>query len=124
MRYGEPPERWRDPGRQGDIPLLVACYRLLAAVASGVEQPVHVCAFEHPWIRTLAPIEGKRRRHLHAPAAAVLQGRQPEGGPPVASLLLPDLGTAPLSGHRPMLQALLNRVEQLSPVWMWGTSQS
>jgi hypothetical protein len=105
--YGEPPERWRDPGRQRDIPLLVACYRLLAAVASGLEQPVRVCAFEHPWIRTVTPIEGKRRRHVHAPAAAVLRGRQPEGGPPVALLLLPDLGTAPLSSHRPMLQALL-----------------
>src|SRR5436305_1499860 len=32
MRYGEP-EHWRDPARQRDVPLLVACYRLLAEVA-------------------------------------------------------------------------------------------
>ena len=43
MRYGEP-ERWRDPARQRDVPLLVACYRLLAQVATGFDRPVHVSA--------------------------------------------------------------------------------
>ena len=107
VRYGEPPEHWRDPARQRDIPLLLACYRLLAAVAGSLEQPVRVCAFEHPWIRTVAPIQGNRRLHVRAPAAAVLQDCQPDGGPPVGLLLVPDVGTAPLSSYRPMLQALL-----------------
>jgi len=106
MRYGEM-ERCRDPVRQHDLPLLVACYRLLAAVASRLEQPVRVCAFEHPWLRTIGPMEGKPGRRVRVPAAAVLHGRQPDGEASVALLLVPDLGTAPLSSYRPMLQALI-----------------
>ena len=60
MQYGEP-ERWRDPARQRDVPLLVACYRLLARVATGLDRPVHVSAWEHPWIRTIRPTERGRR---------------------------------------------------------------
>jgi len=106
LNYGAP-ERWRDPARQRDVPLLVACYRLLAEVAAGLDQPARVCAFEHPWIRTFRPTEGARRRRVHLPAAAVLQTRQADDGQPLRVLLLPDLGTAPLSSHRPMLQALI-----------------
>jgi hypothetical protein len=58
LPYGEP-ERRRETARQHDIPMLIATYRLLADVASGLEQPVRVCTFEHPWIRTFTPAEGR-----------------------------------------------------------------
>jgi len=106
MPYGEP-ERWRDPARQRDVPLLVACYRLLAQVASGLDLPVRVCTWEHPWIRTITPAEGGRRRRIRLPAAAVLQSRQSDDGQPLRLLLLPDIGTAPLASYRPTLQALI-----------------
>jgi hypothetical protein len=54
MRYGEP-GRWRNPTRQRGTPLLVACYRLLGAVVGDLQQPVHVCAWESPWIRITTP---------------------------------------------------------------------
>ena len=105
--YGEP-ERWRDPARQRDVPLLVACYRLLARVAAGVGQPVRVRAWEHPWIRTMTPTDGGRRRRIRLPAAAVLQSRQGGDEQPLRLLLLPDVGTAPLASYRPALQALID----------------
>jgi Replication-relaxation len=106
--YGEP-ERWRDPARQRGIPLLVACYRLLAGVASGRDRPVRVCTWEHPWIRTVAPTEAGRRRRVRLPAAAVLQSRQIEGGHAERLLLLlPDVGTASLASYRPTLLALID----------------
>jgi Replication-relaxation len=105
--YGGLTTRRRDPARQRDIPLLVACYRLLDLVASGLEQPVRVYAFEHPWIRCIASTDGTRMRRVRAPAAAILHTPTPEDRPSVALLLVPDLGTAPLSSYRPMLHALL-----------------
>src|SRR5207302_6318 len=106
LPYGEP-DCWRDPARQRDVPVLVAAYRLLAAVAVGLRRPVRVCAWEHPWVRTLAPARGGRRRRVRLPAAAVLVSRQADGERPLRLLLLPDVGTAPLISYRPTLQALI-----------------
>src|SRR5712691_10354018 len=106
MPYGEP-ERWRDPARQRDVPLLVACYRLLARVATGLDRPVHVCTWEHPWIRTIRSTERGRRRRARLPAAAVLANHNTDGVQQLQLLLLPDVGTAPLASYRPTLQALI-----------------
>jgi hypothetical protein len=108
MLYGEP-ERWRDPARQRGIPLLVASYRLLAAVAGSLERPVHVCAWEYPWIRTISPAAGGRRRHVRLPAAAVLQSEEAGASVTEALLLLPDIGTAPLASYRSALRTLVDR---------------
>jgi len=95
------PERWRDPSRQRDVPLLVACYRLLAQVATGLDRPVHVSAWEHPWIRIVRPTErGRRRRARALPAPAALQSRQTDDERPLRLLLLPDVVTAPSAPHR------------------------
>src|SRR6266516_1682882 len=107
IRYGEP-EGWRDPARQRGTPLLIACHRLLAAVASRLEPPVRVCIWEHPWIRTVAPTDAGRRRRVRLPAAAVLQSRPTQAGQAERLLLLPDVGTAPLASYRPALRALID----------------
>ncbi len=104
--YGKP-ERWRDPARQRDVPMLVACYRLLATVASDLRRPVRVCIWEHPWVRSVTPTGARRRRSVRLPAAAVLQSRRESDGQAVRVLLLPDVGTAPLGSYRPTLQALI-----------------
>jgi hypothetical protein len=106
MPYGEP-DRWRDPARQRDVPLLVACYRLLARVATDLDRPVHVSAWEHPWIRTIRLTERGGRRRVRLPAAAVLQSRQTDDDRPLRLLLLPDVGTAPLASYRSTFQALI-----------------
>src|SRR5438105_1278076 len=77
LAYGEP-ERWREPARQRQVPLLVAAYRLLAEVATGLDRPVRVCAWEHPWARTIRPTDGGRSRRVRLPAAAVLASRRPD----------------------------------------------
>jgi hypothetical protein len=105
--YGKP-GRWRDPASQRGIPMLVACYRLLAAVASGLERPVHVCVWEYPWIRIITPTEDGRSRRVRLPAAAVLQSGQSEGGQAELLLLLPDVGTAPLASYRSTLRVLVD----------------
>jgi len=105
MPYGEP-EHWRAPARQRHVPLLVACYRLLAQVATGLDRPVHVCMWEHPWIRTVGPTERGRTRRARLPAAAVLANLNTDGVQQQL-LLLPDVGTAPLASYRPTLQALI-----------------
>ncbi len=129
MPYGEP-ERWRDPARQRDVPLLVACYRLLAQVATGLDRPVRLFVWEHPWIRTITPTEGDGKRRVRLPAAAMLQSRQTDSGQPLRLLLLPDVGTAPLSSYRLTLQALneLRRTalikEEHEPVLIVGVATS
>jgi len=123
--YGEPKRR-RDPGRQRDVPLLAACYRLLARVATGLDRPVHVAAWEHPWIRVIVPTGRGRARRARLPAAAVLQRRQTDAEQPLRLLLLPDVGTAPLASYRLTLQALfeLRRTaymeEEYEPVLIVG----
>src|SRR5437870_4657417 len=79
IQYGEP-ERQRDPARQRGIPLLVACYRLLAEAACGLGRPVRVCAWEHPWIRTIASTDSSRRRRVRLPAGVVLRSRRSTEG--------------------------------------------
>ena len=106
--YGGP-HKSRDPRRQPDVPLLIVAYRLLGVVAKGLNQPVRVVAWEHPWIRSFRPAGQTRLRHARLPAAAALV---PDGGSGTAygcvqALLLPDLGTAPVARHRPLVRTLL-----------------
>ena len=61
LPYGAP-ERIRKTTHQRHVPMLVAAYRLLADIVAGRSQPVSVGAWEHPWIRTLRPADGGRRR--------------------------------------------------------------
>jgi Replication-relaxation len=94
----------RDPIRQRDIPLLIACYRLLARVAVDFDGGVEVCRWEHPWIRTLPSVGPTRRVRL--PAGTVL-ARRLNRSRKIHLLLIPDLGTAHLRSYRPALQALI-----------------
>jgi hypothetical protein len=104
MPFGQR-ERWRDPARQRGIPLMVACYRLLAEVANGLLRPVRVSAWEHPWVRRFAPTDSARMRRVRLPAAAALRTGG-AGDARLRVLLLPDLGTTPLASYRPTLRAL------------------
>ena len=131
LAYGVP-ERWREPARQRQVPLLVAAYRLLAEVATGLDRPVRVCAWEHPWVRTIRPTDRGRRRRVRLPAAAVLASRQTDDRQQTVTrvLLLPDIGTASLASYRPTLQALTDprrimRIdEQDEPVLIVGIATS
>jgi hypothetical protein len=104
---GGRPARWPDTARQRDTPMLVATYRLLAEVACSIDRPVRVTAWEHPWIRTLAHTETGRARRVRLPAAAVLVQDNLDGEQPPGLLLLPDLGTLPVAGYRPVLRRLI-----------------
>jgi hypothetical protein len=87
--------------------MLVATYRLLTEVASGLERPVCVSAWEHPWIRTLKTPDGGRPRRVRLPAAATLINGEAVSEPEHRLLLLPDLGTAPLTSYKPALRGLI-----------------
>src|SRR5215470_3914627 len=110
--------------------MLVACYRLLAAVASDLGRPVHVCIWEHPWVRSITPNGAMRRRRVRLPAAAVLQSCHRDDGQAVRVLLLPDVGTAPLGSYRLTLQALIDLrrtahiQEENEPVLVVGVATS
>jgi len=108
LPYGGP-DRPRDPRRQPDVPLLIAAYRLLGVVVSGLNQRVRVVAWEHPWVRSFRPAGQTRVRHARLPAAAVLApyGESGTAHRCVQVLLLPDLGTAPVARHRPLMRTLL-----------------
>jgi len=101
------PGRWPDTARQRDTPMLVAAYRLLAEVASSVDRPVRVAAWEHPWIRTVAHTDSGRARRVHLPAAAVLTQGSAACQQARSLLLLPDLGTLPVASYLPVLRRLL-----------------
>ena len=58
--------RWRP------APLTVAAYRLLADAARALNGPVHVTAWESPWIRRLSESRTARARYVRLPAAAEL----------------------------------------------------
>jgi hypothetical protein len=105
LPYGRP-KRWRDPARQRDVPLLIVAYRLLAMVVSGLDKPMRITAWEHPWIRTRESAHG-RRRQVRLSAAAVLVHRKGPGGPPLKLLLLPDVGTVPVASYRPLARGLI-----------------
>jgi hypothetical protein len=62
------PARRRDITRQRDVPLLVVAYRLLACFVHELGRPVHVAAWEHPWIRTFSQPGTGRARHVRLPA--------------------------------------------------------
>jgi len=96
LPYGRP-DRPRDPRRQPDVPLLIAAYRLLGVVVSGLNQRVRVVAWEHPWVRSFRPAGPTRLRHARLPAAAALvpHGESGTAYGCVQALLLPDLGDCP-----------------------------
>jgi hypothetical protein len=96
-----------DAARQRSTPILVSSYRLLAQIVRGIDRPVTVAAWEHPWIRTLAHTETGRARQVRLVAAAVLIQTNPEGEHSQGLLLLPDLGTLPVASYRPMLRRLV-----------------
>jgi hypothetical protein len=106
MPYGRP-ARWPDVVRQRNTPMLVSTYRLLAQITRGMDRPVRVAAWEHPWIRTLAQTETARARHVQLAAAAVLMQRNLDGEQPQGLLLLPDLGTLPVASYRSLLRRLI-----------------
>ncbi len=108
LAYGGP-HRSRDQHRQPDVPALIVAYRLLGVVVSGLNQRLQVVAWEHPWVRSFRPTGQARSRHTRLPAAAVLMpdGESISAGWFVQVLLLPDLGTAPVARHRPLLRTLL-----------------
>jgi len=108
LPYGAP-HTSRDPRRQPDVPLLIVAYRMLGVVASGLNQHVRVVAWEHPWVRSFRPDGQTRLRHARLPAAAVLvlEDETMRAARFVQVLLLPDLGTAPVARHRPLLRTLL-----------------
>jgi Replication-relaxation len=103
LPYGNP-ERWPETARQRDLPMLVAAYRLLAEVVGNLPGRVRMVAWEHPWVRMLRPGEGGRGRHVRLPAAVVLIDAC---GLALRLVLVPDLGTAPLSSYRAALRGLI-----------------
>ena len=94
----------------------VAAYRLLAflvAECNADGQMVDLCAFEHPWVRTIrGPHQGEPLR-VRLPAGAVLATRIPgteragSGAEKTSLGLVPDLGAAPVARYREMLRRLL-----------------
>ena len=124
--YGRP-ARWPDTARPRDVPMLLAAYRLLAHVVRGLDRPVRLAAWEHPWIRTLGATEAGRARYVRLPAAAALLPDAADRDRPPGWLLLPDLGTRPLSSYRPVLRRLLELratvlVEQTEPLLIVGVA--
>ena len=82
---------------------------MLGTVVSALNQHVRVVAWEHPWVRSFRPDGQTRLRHARLPAAAVLVlgDETMRAARFVQVLLLPDLGTAPVARHRPLLRTLL-----------------
>ena len=105
MPYGSP-ERFRDPARQRDVPLLIITYRLLGQVVSSLDMPMRITAWEHPWIRKRESAHA-RTRNVRLSGAAVLVHRKVAGGPRLKLLLLPDVGTVPVASYRPVLRGLM-----------------
>jgi Replication-relaxation len=97
------------------LTLLVAAYRLLSAMLverAGIGRPVDVWRWEYPWIRSYRSVERGRVLTVKIPGGALLCPR-PKSGVSLkwsvnAShvLLLPDLGTAPVSRYRETLRRL------------------
>src|SRR5579859_4354699 len=114
-RAGRLGMRWPCP-REIDLPLLVAAYRLLAAIAAeraAEGRAVDVCAWEWPWIRGVWSEQRRKVLRVSLPAGVVLLSRRlasdsAEGsGHACPALLLPDLGTAPVARYREMLRRLV-----------------
>jgi hypothetical protein len=117
LLYGAPTNSPRRASNAGqDLALLVAGYRLLATLVDercAAGEPVAVHAWERRWVRPLwSPPQGKFVQ-TRFPAAAVLVTPRVDGGPhgqtasATTMLLIPDLGTAPVSRYRTALRRLL-----------------
>ncbi len=107
--------RWTYP-REIDLPLLVAAYRLLAAIVAeraAEGRAVDVCAWEWPWIRGVWSEQRRKVLRVSLPAGVVLLARRlasdgaEASGDACPALLLPDLGTAPVARYREMLRRLV-----------------
>src|SRR5438876_483339 len=107
-------DRSRASRRQTGFALLIASYRVLARVVAGVDGPCRVAAWEHPWVRvTEGRGEATRQRHIRLAAAAALVGLRETMTVITRLLIIPDLGTAPVSSYRGVISALLRLREQL-----------
>ena len=99
-----------------DLPLLIATYRLLAAVVverSARGHAVEITSFEWPWVRGWWSVADDKLLQVNVRAGVILTACE-EGiapGPPREQLahvlLVPDLGTAPIARYREMLRRLL-----------------
>jgi DNA-binding MarR family transcriptional regulator len=105
LPYGWP-ERWCEQARWRDLPLLIVSYRVLSSMVSGLNQPMRIAAWEHPWVRRYHLTYG-RTRQVRLAAAAVLVPAAGPDSPPLKLLLLPDAGTVPIASYRPALRGLV-----------------
>jgi hypothetical protein len=106
LPYGRP-ARWPETARQRDTPMLITAYRMLAEVAAGIDHPLRMVAWEHPWTRTLAHPESGRARRVQLPASVRLMPSNASREQPRGLLLVPDLGTRPVASYRPVLHRLI-----------------
>jgi len=111
LPYGTCP-RTRRRIRPADLPLLVAAYRLLAALVAehlAAGRVVHVSAWEFRWRRCFPQPSTSHGLIVELPAAVVLarmDAEQDRRGHE-ALLLLPDLGTAPVIRRREAIRRLV-----------------
>jgi hypothetical protein len=101
---------------QHDLPLLIATYRLPAAVVverSARGHAVELTSFEWPWVRGWRSVADDKLLQVNVRAGVTLSACEEgsESGPPREQLahvlLVPDLGTAPIAHYREMLRRLL-----------------
>ena len=85
--------------------MAVAAYRALGSFVAAHGAAVRVHKWEQPWRRTIRSTSWKPAQHLRIPAAALVELVGSKDLLPV--LLLPDLGTAPVSSYRPVLRGLV-----------------
>jgi len=98
--------------RAADLPLLVAAYRLLAALVAedaAAGHVVQVRAWEFRWRRCCRSSDAAPDLIVELPAAAVLAplDRAAKHSMHEPLLLLPDLGTAPVVRHREAIRRLV-----------------
>jgi hypothetical protein len=103
-------------GGEPNFTTRVAAYRLLAffvAECNADGRKVDLCAWEHPWVRTVCGPEQGNPLRVQLPASAVLAGGEmgevrygPARGR-ISVVMIPDLGAAPVTRHREMLRRLL-----------------
>jgi hypothetical protein len=93
----------------------VAAYRLLAffvAECNADGRKVELCAWEHPWVRTVRVPEQGNSLRVQLPAGAVLADGEMGGecagpaGVRMSVVLVPDLGAAPVTRHGETLRRL------------------
>jgi hypothetical protein len=104
----------KPPRGEPSLTTRVAAYRLLAfLVAEGNAdgRKVELCAWEHPWVRTVCSPEQRNPLRVQLPAGAVLAGGEMGGecarpAGRIRVVLVPDLGAAPITRYREMLRRL------------------